>query len=117
MKIHTTNVKSYDYLGHCELNPFKAVEQMEQLATDFPEKFARGALDAVQLEVSRLFKGRLVVAPEFSIACTMGSNESVRNQEAVRAYLKWITNPLLSSDPVIDPNAEQRRGAVGCVCL
>ena len=117
LKIHSANVKSYDYLGHCELNPVKAVEHMEQLATDSPEKFGRGALDAVQLDVSRLFKGRLVVAPEFTIACTMGSNESVRNQEAVRAYLKWITNPLLSVDPVIDPNAERRIGSSGCVCM
>jgi len=117
LKIHSTSVKSYDYLGHCELNPVKAVEHMEQLATDSPEKFGRGALDAVQLDVSRLFKGRLVVAPEFTIACIMGSNESVRNQEAVRAYLKWITNPLLSVDPVIDPNSERRIASAGCVCM
>ena len=90
---------------------------MEQLATDSPEKFGRGALDAVQLDVSRLFKGRLVVAPEFTIACIMGSNESVRNQEAVRAYLKWITNPLLSVDPVFDPNSERRIAGAGCVCM
>jgi hypothetical protein len=107
MKLYTVSVKPYDYLGQCELNPVKAVEHMEQLATDSPDQFARGALDAVQLDVSRLYKGRLVCAPEFSIACTRGSNESVRNQESVRTYLKWITNPLLSTDPVIDPNAEK----------
>jgi hypothetical protein len=107
MKLYTISVKSYDYLGQCELNPVKAVEHMEQLATDSPDQFARGALDAVQLDVSRLYKGRLVCAPEFSIACTRGSNETVRNQESVRTYLKWITNPLLSTDPVIDPNAEK----------
>ena len=103
---YTRSVPAHDYLGKCELNPVKAVEQLELTATEDPAKFARGALDGVQLEVSRLFKGRLLNAVEFNIACIRGSVEAVRNSPPNRAFLKAVTDPTLLVDP--QHRAEQR---------
>ena len=91
----------YDYLALAELNPVKAVEQLELLNFKHGSKvFAKSQLEAVQLDVSRLHKGRLLNAAEFNIACIKSSVEEIRSQKNVKEFFKWITDPLLLHDPL-----------------
>ena len=62
--------------------------------------FAKGALEAVQLDVSRLHKGRLLNAAEFNIACMRSCVEEIRNEKKNKDFVKWITDPLLLEDPL-----------------
>ena len=92
---------AHDYLAQAELNPVKAVEQMEMMHFRVGAKvFAKGALEAVQLDVSRLHKGRLLNAAEFNIACMRSCVEEIRNEKKNKDFVKWITDPLLLEDPL-----------------
>lgn len=101
MKRYGKDTPAYDYLGLSELNPVKAVEVMELLNFKRgPTVFAKGALEAAQLDVSRLFKGRLLNAAEFNLVCMRGCVEEIRNEKKNKDFVRWVTDPLLLVDPI-----------------